>query len=345
MSASPPSDDRPAQITWTRVGDLLGSLPYVLGFQPTESLVMVAVDAASSTLVVVGRVDLPSPLDYRATATGLVASVIAHGPLRIFLVVVAALSGPDVPHRALIEACTGEFERAGLPMIGSVVGSVLHSRGSVAQLQRPGRLRPCPDPATTSQAAQSVLAGRVTYASRDEMAAQLAPAPDDVLARRAALMASMAAADRPHTTEHYRRFCEVDRAVRRARGGDVPATDDEVARLTLALRDHTVRDACLSYTEGEFREGAETLWRSLVQAVPGPDCAEPAVLLALCAYLRGDGVFAQIAVQRAHEANSAHRLAAVIAEALACGMPPEKLRHIVIRTGLQALDDVMKSAP
>ncbi len=346
MSVPAPNDDHPDQITWTRFGDLLASLPYLLGYQPNESLVMLALDQDSSTLVVVDRVDLPSPNDYWSTAARLASSVTARRPLRIFLVVIAVPSSePGVPHRALIEACVDELERAGLPVIEAWWTPLCTAAAPWRSYNDPDTSGIVPEPAKTSLAAQSVLAGRVTYASRDDMAALLAPAPDRVLARRTELLASLTAAHRPHAADRYRRFYDVDDSVHRAHAGDFPITDNEVAQLTLALRDHMVRDACLLYIEGEFWASAEKLWRYLVRAVPGPDRAEPAVLLALWAYLRGDDVLAQIALQRAHESTSSHRLTAVVAETLAYGVPPERLRRVVIRTGIKALDKVMKSAP
>lgn len=194
-------------------------------------------------------------------------------------------------------------------------------------------------------AAYAVLAGAVTYTSRQERAALLAPDPQDLLARRAALLASRAAQHQPHRADHYLRYSVLDQAIRAAHDGVLPRSDEDIVRLVLALRDHVARDACLEQASDELRDGAVQLWRFLVRATPGPDRAEPAVLLAVYECLRGDGVAAGMALEHARAADPRHRLTELITDCLACGLPPAQLQTIMHRTFVDALDTVMKSSP
>lgn len=365
MDPVTPNHDHPGQISWREPGEVVSSLPYLLGFHPAESLIMVAVDRDTSTLVMVGRVDLPHPRDFRAVAARLLATVANRGRLCVILIVISAppgseppaptppglvlpgsaLAGAGLPHRALIDECTAAFAQAAIPMADAWWAAACTAQAPWRSYGDPPRTGSVPDPATSTLAPHTVLAGLVTYASRDEMDALLASDPDEVLARRSALLAARAADQRPHPAQRYVWYCGLDGAVRAAHTGVLPATDEQIVRLTLALRDRAVRDACLLYAQSELRDGAELLWRSLLRAVPGPDRAEPAALLALYAYLRGDGVLARMALQRAADADPAHGLARLLAEALSCGVAPHKLQRVISPGAIHALDEVMTSQP
>jgi hypothetical protein len=67
----------------------------------------------------------------------------------------------------------------------------------------------------------------------------------------------------------------------------------------------------------------------LVRAIPAPERAEPASLLAVHAYLRGDGVVANMALEVALEANPCHHLALLLRESIDRGMPPGRFRAMV----------------
>jgi hypothetical protein len=149
----------------------------------------------------------------------------------------------------------------------------------------------------------------------------------------------------PHRSDRYGRFCTLNSAIRDAHNGVLPSADKDIMRLALALRDHVVRDACLMYLDGELRDGAELLWRYLVRATPGPDRAEPAVLLAITAFFAGDGVTAGLALEHARSAHPEHRLTELMTEVLAYGMTPEELAPAIHAMFIDALDQVMKSSP
>jgi hypothetical protein len=67
--------------------------------------------------------------------------------------------------------------------------------------------------------------------------------------------------------------------------------------------------------------------------------AAPATLLAVCAWLRGDGAMASVALERALDSDEDYRLAQLLRSALAACMRPEELRAMVVAT-LDRLDAV-----
>ena len=79
---------------------------------------------------------------------------------------------------------------------------------------------------------------------------------------------------------------------------------------------------------GAGAAAAERLWLALVRATPAPERAEPAALLALTAYLRGDGALAGVALDAALNACPHHSLSGLLRAALDGGLPPELLRGV-----------------
>jgi hypothetical protein len=71
---------------------------------------------------------------------------------------------------------------------------------------------------------------------------------------------------------------------------------------------------------------AERLWTECTRRAPAPLDAAPATLLAVSAWLRGDGTLAAIALARARDSDPGYTLAGLLGEALDACVPPEQLR-------------------
>jgi hypothetical protein len=87
-------------------------------------------------------------------------------------------------------------------------------------------------------------------------------------------------------------------------------------------------NARVPWCTGSGAVAAERLWLALVRATPAPERAEPAALLALTAYLRGDGALAGVALDAAQQACPHHSLSGLLRAALDGGLPPELLRGV-----------------
>ena len=165
----------------------------------------------------------------------------------------------------------------------------------------------------------------VTYPNRQALAETLRPHPAHLLHRRAALIVTLAArpADRQASLQRVRA------AIARANDGELPADDTDIAELAVALSDPRVRDASLTHSLDGHARAAQRLWTALVRSTPAPHRAEPAVLLAITAYLHGEGALVSIATDTALQARPRHALAAVIQLALRAGLPPDDMRAAV----------------
>jgi hypothetical protein len=190
-------------ITLEHPGELLASVPHLLGFHPADSLVVLGLNGSAATDVgVVLRSDLPPPSQARDLAQYLLLPLAQHEATGIVLIVVGGRTeADDLPHRELLARCESILVDGGFP--------VLH------QLWTPdttgGRRWQCyddydctgvlPDPAGTELATVIADAGLVTYDRREDIVATLEPEPDDVLARRSASLDRLTDATEPGTTE------------------------------------------------------------------------------------------------------------------------------------------------
>lgn len=330
MNDNSSNNSHEESIVLSDVGQLIVGIPPVLGFHPVNSLVVIGLQGSDDSPLVslMLRTNLPEPADRDQVATQLVY------PLRLNRIPKAALvvigdrdpDSLDLPHRALLTTCQARFAMAGI----AVVEQVWAASTRCGEPWQCYQHRSCggllPDPRSSVLAAASVAAGVVTHDMRDDLVATLAPAPDDVLARRADLLAA-AIDDDGEQDAGADRLGLVTAAIGRALDGVLPESDEDIVALGLALADRRVRDACLAPEDGVEAEVSERLWTCLTRGLPAPERAEAACLLAFAAYQRGDGVLAGIALDLANAADPGHRLADLLRSALQTGVPPHRLRE------------------
>ncbi|MEV6099437.1 DUF4192 domain-containing protein [Nocardia sp. NPDC051981] len=193
-----------------------------------------------------------------------------------------------------------------------------------------------PDPAASPLALGHTNTDRAIHRSRGELTDLVTT--DTALRDRVAALLPTAAADAT------RRF------TRNARIGD-PAADTRqtlwrvvnaiksctphktpalplLAEVAVALRDSTIRDVMFGVAAGMYAPQAEHLWSILTRALPDPDRAEAATLLAFHAYLRDAGPLAGIALEAALTSDPEHRMAQLLDIGLTHGMAPARLRRL-----------------
>jgi hypothetical protein len=183
----------------------------------------------------------------------------------------------------------------------------------------------------------SIATGSVVEPDRDALVARIAPLPDRERSAMAAACAqvavqcSAAVLDDGLDAVAAQSWSAVADAVSRCRPG-APAdrlTDAEVARVLWGLRDGEVRDRALGLALGNEPAAAEQLWTECTRRAPAPLDAAPATLLAVCAWLRGDGAMANVALTRALASEPGYGLARLLADALAACVTPSELRAML----------------
>ncbi|MEV4142209.1 DUF4192 domain-containing protein [Amycolatopsis sp. NPDC049691] len=338
----PPVDLRiPAQ--------LLAALPYLIGFRPANSVVLIGHRADGVGLVLRG--DLPHTEDRSRQARALAARYALSPPTAVTLVLIGGERRPGgpPPHAGFAGELTEALDELGVPLLHVLWAADISEGAPWGCYTDPACGGELPDPRATVAAAWATKEGVVAFAGRDELAALLAPRSPEAVARRTASLSRMSSLPWPESTCVSEAASVIRAAFERQRRGAGPPTDEQAVLLASALTLPEIRDACLGMAvpphTPQARE-AERLWLTLVQELPAPERAEAATLLGYTAFMRGDGAFAGMALENALEADSEHVLAGLLRTVLRRGMPPEQLLGLALEAdpaglcgfGLEPLD-------
>jgi Domain of unknown function (DUF4192) len=277
--------------------DLLAIVPYLLGFHPTDSVVLLALRGRQIVFQVRGDLDSAVPehlaaLVARQDPTS--AVVLGYGGgagvTPVVLGVRAAVESAGVPVLDVLRVADGRY------------WSYLCAEPSCC----PPEGRPY-DPAASPVTVEAVVAGYVALPSREALARRLDPVGGT---ERSARTAAPGRAGRD----------AVDDAVRRQRVG-VRLTDDEVAWLSVVLAEPPVRGYAWESVGGDLGTHV-ALWTEVLRRGEPDLVLAPATLLAFAAWRAGEGAIASIALSRALAADPTDPMAVLLARALAGGLTP-----------------------
>ena len=321
------SSGRPPVRISTPAG-LLAVIPFLLGFTPTDSLVVIGSANPLGRIRVALRYDLPDPPDAElageiaAHATAVLARqhatsavITGYGPGRLVTPVA------DAVRQAA--ARTGVILRDVLRVEGGRYWSYLCREPSC-----------CPSDGVQFEAAGHPAArlltgvGLAVLSGRAELAATIAPvtgAEAEAMAeatRRAERAGTRliagggpAALDAPGLAA-VRSAIEVYR-----RGGSVTAAVGH-AWLALVLTRLRIRDDAWARMDPAHHREHGRLWTGLVRRAQPGYVAAPACLLAVTAWQGGDGALANVALDRALADHPGYSMALLLRDALASGVPP-----------------------
>ncbi|PPK62204.1 DUF4192 domain-containing protein [Actinokineospora auranticolor] len=346
-----------------QAADLIAAIPYLLGYHPDNSVIALTLRGPGPvpSLGPVIRADLPAPPDYEAGAAHLAMVAVEHDVGAAILVVVGR-GGEPLPHREFADMARAELAASGITVPRALwTASVKAGEPWRCYDDLDGGV--VPDPDCSEIAAQYTVAGVVKYPSRQAMADTLAPDPAADLERRAEMIDQLLSEELDDPTSDEDLFSHVESAVDAFHETAVSSTldglsrgarsqaphspdyrepglsDERIARLALALGREGVRDRCLAFAMTAKDAAAARLWTRMVRAVPEPERAEPACLLAVSAYLAGNGILAHIALEISSTAQPGHVLSSLLVSAAHHGMPPDDLRTLIEGVVVN-LDDV-----
>ncbi|HSV41739.1 MAG TPA: DUF4192 domain-containing protein [Nocardioidaceae bacterium] len=313
--------------------DILALVPYVLGFIPEESLVLLTAGDVGESFH--ARVDLPDdPSDLDLAVDPLVDAALRNG-VRKAMVVVYSEDGClalDAWHRL----------REDLLEIGvDVVVSLRTFGGRYLVIDNPDSEWTSYDVEAHPISALAVYDGRVTYRTRQELSDSLVttdPEAVDALeelcdkaTRRLAGTARHPLG--PPTPEHLRSTLVAEALWARERlrlavqEGSV-LEDPDAARMLAALISAEVRDVLWAEIRRLGARKHVAFWTDLVRRSPAEFAAPPAALLAFAAWMAGEGALAWCALDRCREADPGYSMAALIASCLQAAMPPSAFKPI-----------------
>jgi len=313
--------------TLTSPHDLLSAVPFLVGYHPTNSLVVIALVQDSIGMAM--RIDFPAEIDpdqIDALATHLArensdgALFVAYLPdemesadfLLIPLIEAIAVRGIALKECLVVHnqrwRSTICLDRTCCPPEGSAMPDIGSSRISAEQVAA-GKPMPFAD---ESELAHSLSATELDTSLINELrqVSVIAYAADNVveLQRQGALAVN-------------------DLVAEFAQKGIIK--DKKLIALVLVrLHDVQVRDYAMGITDAENAQSLQTLWRWLMRIAPAGYVAPVATLFAASSYELGDGAMAQQALKRALDDDSRYPLAKLLRRVFAAGWPPEQFTQM-----------------
>ncbi|MEU0334633.1 DUF4192 domain-containing protein [Streptomyces sp. NPDC006193] len=356
-----------AQVTLRTPGELADALPYLLGYRPEDSMVLVALHDREGRGRFGGRARLGIPANEedweaaaRQLARGLVVGSERRGakPERMVAYVCQepgpGESGRDVKRRLdrLAQLMRTECGSLDVPVIEALCISDGRYWSYCCPIERccPEEGSPMGLPGTSVLAAAATYAGIQVRGTLRELRARLQPF------ETAAALKQEIALDAAGMTLVHRILDETtrqdvaretldlaERVIRRYAAaapvsGAHPADvrdddllgDDEAAALILGLQDRTTRDLAAAWMEGDEAAPALRLWRALARRCVGPygeHAAAPLTLAGWVAWSTGDELEAREALAMALGADPDYLFARLLHQACNEGLDPEAVRR------------------
>lgn len=286
-------------MTFRTTEDVLAAVPVLLGFEPSESVVMLTFGGRETFHA---RVDLPPPDEPEGLDESvrlLLDPALAHGVAHVLFVVYSERQplGDQVLARL-----AADFGAEGIAVVTGL-------RADGTRWFLPGAPGVPYDVGAHPFRARSVWEGQVVSASREELAARLQPT--------AGVAAVAAARRRVGAYDATEVVATIWRALDRGR-----MDDEDLAGVLQGLRDLAVRDAAWASMTRDDAPAHVALWTDAVQRAPGDLVAAPAAILSLAAWLAGHGALAWCAVDRCVEHEPENSLANLVGDLLSNAVPP-----------------------
>ncbi|MFF4757573.1 DUF4192 domain-containing protein [Streptomyces sp. NPDC001292] len=355
------------QVTLRTPAELADALPYLLGYRPEDSIVLVALNDRGGRGRFGGRARLGIPASRddwpfaaRQLAHGLITGSERRGAKPGQMVAflcqepAAGESGRDVVRRLepLAQKLRTECGRLDVPVIEAlcISGGRFWSYCCPTDGCCPDEGLPMGLPGTSVLAAAAAYAGIQVRGSLKELRARLLPwetaaALEQEIALDAAGLSLVPRildeAERGSVAEEtlklaervMTRFAEapfVPGAARADLRDDQLLDHEEAASLILGLQDRTTRDRAAEWMEGDEAEPALRLWRALARRCVGPygeHAAAPLTLAGWVAWSAGDQLEAREALAMALGADPDYLFARLLHQACNEGLDPESVRR------------------
>ncbi|GAB3264981.1 DUF4192 domain-containing protein [Nocardioides dilutus] len=291
-------------MTFRTPEDVLAAVPVLLGFEPSDSVVMLTFGGRETFHA---RIDIPPPRELDEAVALLLEPALAHGVEHVLFVVYSARQRRS---QRLLDRLGASFAEAGIRVVSTV-------RADGARWFLPG-VPDAPgvpyDVCAHPFRVRSVFEGIVVSASRDELAARLVPTP------------GVASVDRARARVDAYDSTEVVATVWRALGRG-SFEDDDLAGVLQGMCDQAVRDAAWGSMTRDDASAHVALWTDAVQRSPEDLVGAPAAVLGLAAWLAGNGALAWCAVDRCTASDPDNSLAELVGRLLSRAVPPSSWDH------------------
>jgi hypothetical protein len=348
-AAQPCGEAEPAPVLRIRsAADICAAVPVLLGFHPERSLVGMAM-TASGRVVLTARVDLVDAEECAAALTH------ALGKAEPDAVAVLAYDeqarddpSPDPSEqprapRAVSAAASRAASRGWVITAGIVVAGdtwwpvgdtqppacgadAPHPGGNGAQQRQPRHA------ADSRLLAEAVYRGAVVHRRRADLESLVAPVVPEALDGEASGEVRSQLGSTHADAKLLARARSVLRSLAAPHHGDrATCSHDDAAAVALALRDGAFRDECYGQLVADCRPSGSLLdrWILVLRHVRGTGRAPVAGMVAMAAYLEGNGALANIAVGEALAHAPEQPTAVLVRDLVEHVVPPDSVRDML----------------
>ncbi|MEP6816537.1 MAG: DUF4192 domain-containing protein [Marmoricola sp.] len=299
--------------------DLIALVPYLLGFHPEESVVLLTFGAPAGSFH--ARVDLPEGAADRAAVAEMLCEAVRNNGATLTAVVI--FSSEVDRTRAMCADLVPALQHAGASVLDAI-----RADGTCWWSVLDAEAEPHPYDVTCHRfTAERVLEGHAAFRNRAELAHTLVGNdPDDVQQVGVAadkVADELLAGGQPGAWQTARTNAAWlrDRLARAA-----PATERlsvaDAGRVLVLVQLVPMRDVACARMSRETAPGHVRLWRDLLRRAPSDLVPGAASLLGIAAWLNGDGALAWCSVDRCREVDADQSLANHLADLLQRAVPP-----------------------
>jgi Domain of unknown function (DUF4192) len=269
--------------------DILGIVPYLVGFHPAEAIVALLI--RSGTVMLTMRVDMP-PAEEAANLSAMITWIAdQHGAEEL---VVVGYSSDAGPARQVLGTVAAELQSCALKDVLLVDGqrwwSLMCTGSCCTEAGRPY------DPGSSSVAAEAVYAGLSVLADRRALEREVSGPPggdhNDLRLLAEQQSAEITQLDVSARSELIRALIESGVAQ------SEPIDDATCARMAVLAAEAAVRDVALALITREQAEQYLRLWARVVSRTTAPLEAAPLCLLGFCAWVCGNGALMNCCIER-----------------------------------------------
>jgi hypothetical protein len=292
----------PARLAVRNIEDLVGLVPYLIGFHPGASLVIVVIE--HGRVAVTARVDLVAVSDPGALV-GLLGRLFERfGAAEAWFLAYTDDAEAAWP---LLDSCAelaGSMRLGRLIQVGERHWWADHAGGEVGVVT------------ASPAAAQAAVLGLPVRASRAELAKQIQGPADDQID---GLLVDFEAA--------IEEFGALGGAARRRairRLVQAPSGRSDYVRMAVLARDPQVQSAVLERLELGTAAESVALWTAVVGHCLVPYVAGPLGLLGVAAWLTGDGAMQTVCLERLDRIDPLDPLAALLDWINNAVLPPDE---------------------
>ncbi len=308
--------------TLTSPHDLLAAIPFLIGYHPENSLVLVALKESAVGMAM--RVDMPTDIateSYDLLASHFVREA-AEGAF-----IVAYVGAATDPEPVLINT-SAALMRAGIAIKESLIVQDGRYRSMLCHDSEccPPAGNPIPDIGSSRVAAEHVIAGHpMPFSNVAGLVQSIAALPSSFDEQwQSEVRAYWVESDAEDLLDLQRdgATAVIDLAGEYMQGRG--AEDRElVARIIGRVSDIQVRDFALGSHNEESADAYWQMWRDLLLVAPRGFVAPIASIFAALAYERGEGALAHKALDRALADDERYSLALLLRRVFTAGWPPQ----------------------